>query len=264
MVFREIIKVTGVFIIMLISISTYSQTASAVFQSNEAFQITINNILQQNTSKKSFIIDNLSGERTYVIQLSFINDTNSLTQNIYIIDEGLTHFYTVSKEAIQLQKVIPAVTYIKPESQLSIAFVENINFQNSAIKTDTLPKKDTAYVIPFENYYQLKDYEGRIGCPFPIPEEEIVKLRGLIISENLEDSKLEKVKLAIQDMDSICVLIASVKELTSLFEFEETRVNFINFIAPHVFDLDNYERLYPLFNYDTNKEELKRLFKSKD
>ncbi len=264
MVFSGINKVFGFILMMQISVSAISQNASAVFKSETPFQITINQIKQQDNYSTNSIVYQLKGNRTYNIKIEFKDATAFIQKNIYLIDEGLAHIYDVSKDAIQLKKVIPSATYIKPENQLAILYIENTSFPTEPIKTDTIETKDTAYVVPFASYYKLKDYDGRIGCPFPLKEEKKAELRGLIIAENLEESKFEKVKDAILDMDSACALIDHIKELTLLFEYEETRLDFIKFITPYTFDLDNYERLYPLFNFDNSKDELKQLFKKKD
>jgi hypothetical protein len=264
MVFRKIKLALGLILLTLISTSGITQTASAVFESEDAFQLTINNIKQHKTYSKNSIVYKLSGDRPYQVKIEFEEDTFFVQQNIYTIDEGLTHVYNISKKSLQLKKVIPSASYIKPKNILEVTYKENAEFFMDTLKADTLQAKDSAYVVPFANYYQLKDYEGRIGCPYPISDEQQSKLNALIIAEKLEESKLEIVKEALLDIDSVCLLMDHITALTSLFEYEETRINFINDIAPFTFDIDNYERLYPLFNFDNNKDEIKRLFKSKD
>ncbi len=261
---RKINAVIGFILAMLLSVSGYCQTASVIFKSDDSFQITINNVKQHDSYSNNLIIYKLRGNQPYNVKVEFKDDTVFVQKNIYLIDEGLAHIYDISKEVLQLKKVIPSASYINPEDQLAIAYLENTSFLIDTIKADTTQLKDTAYVIPFASYYKLKDYDGRIGCPFPIKEEQKAELRGIIIVENLEESKFEKVRTAIQDMDSACVLIDQVKELALLFEYEETRLDFIKFISPLTFDIDNYERLYPLFNFDNNKDEIKQLFKRKD
>ncbi|PCI98533.1 MAG: hypothetical protein COB15_05730 [Flavobacteriales bacterium] len=264
MVFKEINRVLGFVLVILISVSTYSQTATAIFKSDYPFQITINHIKQQNNYSKSSIIYKLSGNRPYNIKINFENDTAFIQKNIYIIDDGLAHIFNVSKKAIQLKKVIPSASYVKPENQLAIVYLENTSLPTEPIKTDTTQIKDTAYVVPFDSYYKLEDYTGRIGCPFPIKPNKQTELKGLILAENLEESKLEKVKLALLDLDSACILVDQIKELVLLFEYEETRLDFSKFMIPYTFDIDNYEKLYSVFNFDNSKDELKELFGKKD
>jgi hypothetical protein len=258
MVFKKIKLAFGLILLTLISTSGIAQTASAVFESDNAFQLTINNRLQQEVYAKSFIISKLPGERPYSIKIEFKADTVILKQNIYLIAEGLAHIYQISKKKLQLKKVIPSASYIKPENQFAFVYLENAEFSIDTVITDTLQTKDTAYVVPFSNSYQLKDYEGRIGCPFPIKEEQQSELKRLIMVENLEESKLEKVKNAIQDMDSACVLIDQIKDLALLFEYEETKVDFVKFMLFYAFDIDNVSKLANVFSFENSLEEIKQ------
>lgn len=253
-------KTIGLIIIVLITICTQAQTASVVFKGNSEFQVSINLIQQHNSFGRSIKVNNLEGNQPYNVKINFKNDTAFSQANIYLIDNGLTHIYSVYKEQIQLKKVIPAASYQKEQGQLVFNYIINKNLQIDTIIADT-STIDTSYKIPFASYYKLEDYEGRIGCPFPIKDVEQAKLRGVILAENLEESKFEKVKIAIEDMDSVCLLVDQIIELVSLFEFEETRLSFTKYISPNTFDIDNYEKLYPLFNFESNKDQIKELLK---
>ena len=243
---------------------SFGQTASVIFYSenNEAFQVSINHIKQYPSYNNNVVVKQLKGDMPYNVKINYENDTVFAQKNIYLIDDGLAHIYEVSKENIQLKKVIPAASYTLTQNQLVVNFTLNnqIPIDTAIIDSTT---KDTAYVVPFASYYKLEDYEGRIGCPFPIKDVEKAELRGIILAENLEESKLEKVKIAIQDMDSACVLVEQTKELIVLFEYEETRLDFAKFIFPHTFDIDNYEKLYAVFNFEDSKDQLRELIEKK-
>lgn len=256
--------ILGYILVLLIPVSAYCQTASAIFKSDHSFQVSVNYIAQHSNYNNNVAIYKLPAEKAYNIKISFENDTVFTQKNIHLIDQGLTHIYEVTKEAIQLKKVIPTSSYLNPDNQLTIAYIENSSLISEVNKKDSVKAKDTAYVVPFDSYYKLEDYNGRIGCPFPLKIEEASKLRGFILAETLEESKLEKAKITIQEMDSACVLIDQIKELTLLFEYEETRLDFIQFIRPYAFDIDNYEKLYPVFDYDNSKDELKLLYRKKE
>jgi len=259
MVYRNII---GFILLSLFSINSHCQTASIVFNSENHFQVTINHIKQHNTYINNIQIKNLNGNHPYNIKINFKNDTISIQTNIYLIDDGLAHIYDISKKSIQLKKVVPAVSYPTAENQLIVNYTVNNNLPIDTNVNDT-SQTDTTYVIPYTSYYKLEDYKGRIGCPFPIKDIEQAKLRSTILAENLEESKLEKIKEAILYMDSACILIKQTKELILLFEFEETRLDFAKFIFPYTFDIDNYEKLYPTFSFGNSKAELKNFIKSK-
>jgi len=257
MIFRKII---GLVLISLISVCVQAQTASIVFNGKNNFQVTINQIKQHDAFSNNIKINKLKGNHPYNVKINFENDSAFVQTNIYLIDDGLAHIYTVTKEAIQLKKVIPDASYPKNEKQLILNYIINNNLPIDTIITDTITI-DTTYTIPFASYYKLEDYEGRIGCPFPIKDIEQAKLRAIILAESLEESKLEKVKGAILDMDSVCILVEQTKELIVLFEFEETRLDFAKFIFYYTFDIDNYEKLYPTFNFENSKAELRELLK---
>ena len=248
---------------ILFSIKYSAQTAAVIFEGkNESFLVSINHIKQHQDYNSSLKVNHLNGNMPYNVKINFENDTNFVQANIYLIDDGLAHIYHINKDTIQLKKVVPAVSYKGSKDQLAVNYAANNNLPLDTVSVDTT-LTDTTYVVPFASYFKLEDYEGRIGCPFPIKAEELGELRGIILAENLEESKLEKIKIAIQDMDSACVLVDQTKELILLFEFEETRLNFAKFMFPYTFDIDNYEKLYSVFNYENSKDELKEIVKKK-
>ncbi|MBL4593038.1 MAG: DUF4476 domain-containing protein [Flavobacteriales bacterium] len=255
-------KIVGFILFALFSITAQAQTAAVIFQgtSNKPFQVSINHIKQHQDFKTNIKVNHLRGNMAYNVKIDFENDTIIIKKNIYLIDDGLAHIYNVSKKAIQLKKVVPAASYPKSKDQLIVNFIINNELPiDTASKDSTI--KDTTYIVPFATYYKLEDYEGRIGCPFPIKADELGELRAAILTENLEESKLEKVKIAIQDMDSACVLVDQTKELIVLFEFEETRLDFAKFMFTYTFDIDNYEKLYTAFNFEDSKDQLRELLK---
>lgn len=238
-----------------------AQTANMVLLSDEgtSFKLTINNIVQDDQYHDKIQVNKMQGERPYNMKIEFKDDTVILQKNIYLIDEGVTHIYRVNKEQVALKKIVPAATY-NPGNIQQINFTENKNMPVDTMipVKDTLTQEDTVYVPPYESYYKLEDYDGKIGCPFPIKTEKLVELRGIILNETLEESKLEKVKTAIQGMDSVCIMIDQVKELIVLFEYEETRLDFAKFISSYLFDIDNVGKLSEVFNFENSMEELKK------
>ncbi len=253
----------ALFIFLIFFLAEHSaQAASVVFQTDnkDSIQVTINNIKQHNNYNNSIRINQLKGNSPYNVRIDFKNDTAFVKTNIYIIAEGLAHIYHIDKKEIQLKKIVPSASLPNTKNQEILTYLINVNEPIDTAVNDTL-LEDTTYIVPFASYYKLENYEGKIGCPFPLKPEEQAELRGIILAENLEESKLEKVKIAIQDMDSACVLVDQTKELIVLFEYEETRLNFAKFMYPYTFDIDNYEKLYSVFNFENSKDELKLLLK---
>ncbi len=253
-------RAVTIILLSFISMTMYAQNASVIFQNNDnaSFQVSINHIKQHQDFTNSIKLNGLKGNMPYNVKIDFKNDTAFAQKNIYLIDDGLAHIYQVSKTTIALKKVVPSASYPKSENQLTLNYIVNNEMPIDTATKDTATK-DTAYVVPFATYYKLEDYKGRVNCPFPIKDVEQGELRGIILTESLEESKLEKVKTAILDMDSACVLVDQTKELLLLFEFEETRLDFAKFMFAYTLDIDNYEKLYSAFNFENSKDELKQL-----
>jgi len=255
MMFKDTIALV---LFSLVSPCYQAQSASIVFKGMYEFQVTIDLIKQHDSFVNNIRVNNLKGNHPYNIKINFKDDSAFAQTNIYLIDDGLTHIYNLTKDNIDLKKVVPAASYPKDEQQLLVSYIINTNLSEDSIVADTTIT-DTTYKIPFESYYKLADYEGRLGCPFPIKEEEQGMLRGSTLSENLEESKLENIKIVIEDMDSLCILVDQIKELIVLFEFEETRLDFAKYMFQYTFDIDNYEKLYPTFNFENSKAQLRAL-----
>jgi hypothetical protein len=240
------------------SFSLKAQTCSALLQSKDSnllFKISLTRIAQHQDFTNNIRLTGLEANNKYFIEITFKDDSTTIRKTLYLLDANLIHLYEVTKTGLQLKKMLPELNYTE-KTALTVAYIENADYQPILATADTA-KTDTNYVIPYDSYYELEDYNGKLGCPWPIREPEFAELRSLILNETLEDSKLEKIKYAIQDMDSACVLVEQTQELIVLLEYEETRLNFAKFMYPFTFDIDNYGKLNEAFNFENSKVELK-------
>ncbi len=249
------------FIFLILFTSVFSaQTATAVFQNtnNKTFQVSINHVKQHENYSNNISIKKLTGNRPYNVKINFKHDTVFVQKNIYLVDDGLAHIYNITKKAITLKKIVPAASYSKIENQLTVNYIINNKLPIDTIVKDTIQKKDTSYAVPFETYYKMDNYDGKIGCPWPVKLEEISKLKGVINAQNLEESKLEAAKEQVQEIDSVCFTMDQTIEILTLFEFEETKLDFAMFVASFIFDIDNIGKLTDVFDFENSLEELKK------
>ena len=230
-----------------------AQNCSVLFSGDIPFKISLNKIEQHRNFETQLYLDSLTANNKYFAEITFKNDSTVKRKTLFLFDDGFIHLYKVSKNGLQLKKMQPELTYQLPEN------ITKQSYTGKALPliaaTDTV-KKDTNYIPPFEEYYKLDDYTGKIGCPFPIKEDELAEIKRLVIAENLEDDKLEKVKTSIQEMDSACVMVEQIKEIIVLFEYEETKLNFAKFMYQYTFDLENYTKLNEVFQFENSMEEL--------
>lgn len=254
-------KVKGLFFgfcLLVLVFPMKSQTCSALLQSKDSnllFKISLNRIAQHQEFTNTIRITGLEAYNKAMIDITFKDDSTTIRKTLFLLDENIIHLYEITKKGLALKKMLPELSYTE-KTELTVAYIENADYQPILAATDTA-KTDTNYVIPFDSYYELEDYKGKLGCPWPIKEDVFAELRTLLLNETLEDSKLEKIKYAIQDMDSACVLVEHTQQLIMLFDFEETRLDFAKFMFAFTFDIDNYGKLNEAFNFENSKAELK-------
>ena len=54
------------------------------------------------------------------------------------------------------------------------------------------------------------------------------------------------------------------KELIVMLEFEETKLAFAKFMYSYTFDLENYEQMREVFNFENSMDELKAYIKTRE
>ncbi len=147
--------------------------------------------------------------------------------------------------------------------------------QTTATTTQTVkePQITTATVQPVEkqpattvtpadkpNVYQMPGYNGKIGCPWPMSEQDFASAKQSINSKSFEDSKLT---IAKQITSSNCLLCSQIKEIMGLFSFEDSRLEFAKFAYDYVYDLNNYYKLNDAFTFESSIEELDEYVRGK-
>ncbi len=241
----------------IITVSSYAQNCSVIFSGPDAFRVSINKKEQYSNFTTDIRINDLNSKNMHVVQIEFNGDTTTVKSNLYLLDDGFMHLYSVSKTGIQLTKMLPELSYESSKTIGEISYVSSGVEQKLITKVDTVVI-DTSYTPEFEDYYHLEDYKGKIACAFPIKSEELIVLKNKINTESIDDSKLEKIKEAISFMDEPCFLVDQILELILLFEYEETRLEFAKYMFQYAFDVDNYKKLNEAFNLEYSKEELKK------
>jgi len=246
--------------LLVIAFTTKAQTCSVVFQSIDTslyFTSSLNQQIQNSIFVNNIRLTGLEVNNKYLAQIHFKNDTIKVTHRLFLLDAGFTHYYQIDKKGIYLKKIVPSLKEI-PDPNQYLVVCEKFNppiapvalIDTNQSKIDTLVLKD---------HYHMEGYEGKIGCLYPIKEEEFSKLRLILLNATLEDTKLDNIKTAIQDMEAPCFTIEQLKTLVQLFEYEETKLEFAKFVASSIFDVDNVGNLSSAFDFENSIEELKQI-----
>lgn len=254
-------------IILFYFSSTYfsvcAQNSKLIFTSkaNLFFKISINNINQHIDFTNDLTIIRVTGEQNYSLQVTFKNDTLTYKQIIYVIDENATQFYEVTSSKVILKKIITGAYLIKKAANKTVVpFSETIiNSKDTLVVIADSLVVDTSYKIPFENYYKMPDYKGKIGCPWPLKNEKLIELKLQLQQLSLDDRKLETVKRFKENTLDFCLTMEQTSKVTSMIELDENKIELVKFLYLFIYDQENLLLLKPSFNYENSYDELKAM-----
>ncbi|MCS6905875.1 MAG: DUF4476 domain-containing protein [Bacteroidia bacterium] len=98
-------------------------------------------------------------------------------------------------------------------------------------------------------------YRGKIGCQFPVSEQELEEILALIRKQRFGNTQLNIAKQAAQNR---CLTTLHIKRILSLLRFEDEKIEFANFAYRWCYDPDNYYLLADAFQFENSFQELIR------
>lgn len=94
------------------------------------------------------------------------------------------------------------------------------------------------------------NYSGEKGCSFP--NLEVDKLVAEIVET---DFSSQKIKLAKNGVRNKCLTTEQVQAIANTLEFEDNKLAFIKFAYAYTFDKENYKNLLSLFNFKNTRND---------
>ncbi|MBW8049771.1 MAG: DUF4476 domain-containing protein [Cytophagales bacterium] len=168
---------------------------------------------------------------------------------------SMAHTLSISRNA--LESHLAHGDYVgscgKPATGVNPAFGGTIS---TTITTTTT--EETA--PPHEHVYVLPGYNGPVGCPLPMTDNDFRNAKNSIASKSFSDSKLT---IARQVTSSNCLLSSQVKEIMLLFDFEDTRIKYAKYAYGYTYDLGNYYKVNDAFDFESSIEELNEYINSR-
>lgn len=116
-----------------------------------------------------------------------------------------------------------------------------------------VPNQTTTTVVVQEPVYLMPGYGGPVGCPYPMSPQDFAGVKSSIQSKTFEDTKLV---IAKQVLSQRCMTSAQVKEIMSLFTFENTRLDFAKFSYGLTYDIGNYYQVNDAFTFESSIDDL--------
>ncbi|TVR78301.1 MAG: DUF4476 domain-containing protein [Chitinophagaceae bacterium] len=106
----------------------------------------------------------------------------------------------------------------------------------------------------------IPGYNGPIGCHYPMAPADFQRAKSSISSQSFEDSKMN---IAKQMTRSNCLTAGQVREVMTLFTFEETKLEYAKFAYDYTHDLGNYYMVNDVFTYSFSVDELNEYLMSR-
>lgn len=244
-------------VLFLLNCVSFAQQAAVVIKSeqeNTLFQASINNFLLNKTATNNLKVNGLIPQGKYYLEIRFANDTTVLKTQVNIVDVGFYHLYKVNDKGIYLKKIAPDYQLEEPNQLV-------VKYGTQAIdmaKVDTVLKIDTT-IVDTTDHYQMPDYYGKVGCPWPLKEDEFAAFKLNLNNQRLEDDKLAYCK---EYLANSCLIAKNVAEVLTVFEYEEAKLAFAKFIYPRIFDLDNFlPETRKHFKFENSIDQLIKEFK---
>ena len=242
----------------------FSQEATALIEAEEQvlFQLSVNEKKQTEDYVSKVQIVGLVKQQNYKLTFNFKDDTLQHTTTIYVLEAGVSQHYLLKNNKLELTKVL-----FPPHQQQADSSVFTIQLKEKIVAVipetkDTLSiKEDTlAQKVPFDDYYRMPDYEGEIGCPWPLKDEELNEVKLKINNLSIDDRKIDVYNDFRQSKLDFCITVEQLRSIVILFEYDEFKMEIVKNSYPFIYDKDNILLLEKDFSYQNSFEELKKQF----
>lgn len=130
----------------------------------------------------------------------------------------------------------------------------NVNVNETYTETYTTTTTTTTTTgVAQPQHYVMPGYSGPIGCPWPMDEGQFANAQRSVSSKDFEDSKLT---VARQITGANCLTVDQVRRIMTLFDFEESKLDYAKFAYNKTYDIGNYYMLNDAFDFESSIDEL--------
>ncbi len=124
------------------------------------------------------------------------------------------------------------------------------NTNNNSQNNTTNPTNNTTTVVTNN---PVPGYTGRTGCANTTTDQNF---RQIISSIKAKTFDSDKVSIAKQVLKINCFTVAQIKELLTLFTFENDKLDLAKLAYSRTFDYDNYYQINELFTFNSSVDDL--------
>lgn len=103
-------------------------------------------------------------------------------------------------------------------------------------------------------------YSGKIGCSTPVSEERFKSMMESIDNASFAE---DKVRVAKRILKTNCLTIDNLALILEEISFDEDQLELAKFAYDHVYDLENYYKVYDVFSFSKSGEELEEYIENR-
>ena len=163
-----------------------------------------------------------------------------IIKNIYPLDNQLPYYQQNMIFPWGNQEGNPNNGVVSQNGQI------NININNNASANNTgAPGAPVVYV---------PDYHGEIGCTPPVTPDRFESMLNTVRNQTFGSSKVRVAKQIIKT--NSCMTVNQLVQILRLFDFDDNRLDVAKFAYHYVYDIENYFKVYNVFDFDMNKRKL--------
>jgi len=251
-----------VFLANILCCQLFSQEATVFIDAEEQvfFQLSINEKKQTEDYFSKVQLIGLNKQQNYKLTFNFKDDTLQHTATIYLLGDGVSQHYLLKNNKLELTKVLfPPHQQQVDSAVFTVQLTEKLVATIPEIKDTLVIEEDTlTQKVPFDDYYRMPDYEGEIGCPWPLKDEELNEVKLKINNLSIDDRKIDVYNDFRQSKLDFCITVEQLRNIVILFEYDEFKMEIVKNSYPFIYDKDNILLLEKDFSYQNSFDELKK------
>ena len=148
-----------------------------------------------------------------------------------------------------------------PETQQNSDMNINLNIEETQQgHSNTSHTQATTTTTKQPEVIYVSGYSGKIGCTPPVNSERLEDMAKTVKNQTFGD---DKVRVTKQIVRSNCITLDQLIILLNEFDWDDGKLEIAKFAYDHVYDLENYYKVYNLFTFSSSGEELDEFIQSK-
>ena len=129
----------------------------------------------------------------------------------------------------------------------------NMNETYTETHTTTTTTTTTGGGTAVANHYVMRGYNGPIGCPWPMNDDQFADALTSVSSKSFDD---EKATVAKQITGSNCLTVEQAKTMMMELSFDSAKLEYAKFAYDKTYDIGNYYKLNDAFDFSSSVDEL--------